>query len=89
MADVTVDVKVPTLRRGRNPDVEGAAVFRLQQILNTVGAGSLDEDGEFGAETERAVKVVQRNLNLDVDGIVGKRTWTELLKTYFRGSLPG
>ena len=88
MADVTVDVKVPTLRRGRNPDV-GQAVFRLQQILNTVGAGPLDEDGEFGSDTERAVKEVQRSLNLDVDGIVGKRTWTELLKTYFRGSLPG
>lgn len=87
MANVTVNV--PTLRKGPNEDAPGMAVFRLQQILNTVGAGSLDEDGEFGSATEKAVKVVQKKLNLAVDGIVGKDTWTALLKTYFFGSLPG
>ncbi len=89
MADVTVSLQVPTLRKGRNSDAR-AAVLRLQQILNALGAGSLDEDGEFGADTERAVKAAQRSLNLDADGIVGKRSWTEFLKLYFRGSsLPG
>jgi N-acetylmuramoyl-L-alanine amidase len=87
MPDVTV--RVPTLRKGPNADADGMSVFRLQQILVTVGAGSLEEDGEFGVETERAVKVVQKKLNLTVDGVVGKNTWAALLKTYFAGSLPG
>lgn len=89
MAEVSVSVRLPTLRKGANPDVEGMAVFRLQQILNTVGAGSLEEDGEFGTSTQKAVKVVQGKLDLTADGVVGKNTWTALLKTYFFGSLPG
>lgn len=35
-------------------------------------------DGEFGAETERAVKTWQRSHNLTADGIVGPQTWASM-----------
>jgi peptidoglycan hydrolase-like protein with peptidoglycan-binding domain len=37
-------------------------------------------DGVFGAETENAVKAVQRNYGLDADGVVGSATWDALLQ---------
>lgn len=38
-------------------------------------------DGKFGAETEAAVKKLQKQLGLKkVDGIIGQETWTELMK---------
>lgn len=42
------------------------------------GALSLNPDGVFGPNTERAVRDVQRAQGLRADGIVGERTWTAL-----------
>lgn len=36
-------------------------------------------DGEFGPETEKAVKTYQKNKKLIIDGIVGHETWRSLL----------
>lgn len=36
-------------------------------------------DGDFGANTERAVKEFQKDHGLDVDGIVGPATWSLIL----------
>lgn len=56
----------PTLRRGNG----GAWVQRLQDALAIVPA-----DGEFGPQTEAAVRRFQRDRGLVPDGIVGPRTW--------------
>jgi peptidoglycan hydrolase-like protein with peptidoglycan-binding domain len=54
----------PALLDGGNP------VARLQQALH------LPVDGEFGPETEAAVRRLQERHGLTVDGVVGPATWS-------------
>ena len=61
---------VPWLRRGS----EGDDVRQLQRFLNSQGA-RLEEDGDFGPKTERAVRAFQTRRDIDVDGIVGPQTY--------------
>lgn len=65
----------PTLQNGSS----GTDVLRLQRIL--VMNKLLDYtgiDGNFGAQTEAAVKAFQQSNGLTVDGIVGPLTWQAL-----------
>jgi len=65
---------------GRPPLAYGDAgrrVTRLQQLLNTYGAG-LFVDGEYGGLTASAVRRFQQANDLDVDGTVGPGTATAL-----------
>ena len=57
-----------TLRKGD----KGEEVKLLQSKLN------ITSDGIFGNDTESAVMSFQREHNLVVDGIVGKKTWAAL-----------
>jgi len=50
----------------------------LQARLNDKGA-SLTVDGDFGKKTDTAVRAFQADNGLEVDGIVGDRTWDVLL----------
>lgn len=52
----------------------GADVKALQQRLHKLGFKDLGIDGEFGAETEDAIKHFQLAHNLDPDGEAGKMT---------------
>lgn len=56
----------------------GRDVTELQERLNREGY-SLTVDGEFGKETQKAVRDYQKKKGLVVDGIVGKNTWESLL----------
>ncbi|NEP86048.1 MAG: peptidoglycan-binding protein [Okeania sp. SIO2C2] len=60
----------PTIGRGSSSD----DVERLQMILNEMGY-SLVVDGIFGSNTAAAVKGFQKDMSLEVDGIVGPLTW--------------
>jgi peptidoglycan hydrolase-like protein with peptidoglycan-binding domain len=51
---------------------DGNPVARLQQALH------LPVDGEFGPETEAAVRRLQERHGLTVDGVVGPSTWSEI-----------
>jgi peptidoglycan hydrolase-like protein with peptidoglycan-binding domain len=51
----------------------GICVTKLQQLLNTFGAG-LAVDGDFGPATTTAVKNFQTSKGLTADGIVGPAT---------------
>ena len=51
----------------------------LQLLLNYYGGCELDLDGDFGPRTYNAVKVYQKANNIEVDGVVGRETWTQLL----------
>ena len=69
-----VQVTLTQLSKGS----KGQEVKSLQTLLNAKGA-FLDVDGSFGKLTDGAVRAYQRSKGLDVDGIVGKQTWTSLL----------
>jgi hypothetical protein len=64
----------PTLRPGDSSE----DVRRLQEILNKLTYGPLEEDGRFGPKTEDAVKRFQKDNDLVEDGVVGENTWEAL-----------
>lgn len=72
----TVSIELNTLREGD----KGEQVKTLQRILNSLGHDCGTVDGIFGGNTKNAVKAFQTNHNLEADAIVGKDTWTKLLK---------
>lgn len=59
-----------TLRRGAKGEL-------VKQIQFTIG---ISDDGIFGSNTEAAVRVFQRNHALVPDGIVGPKTWSEIIR---------
>ena len=77
-SDNTINVFLPTLHKGDS----GNSVKILQAFLiayeYSIGISGID--GEFGFDTESAVKQFQKNSEIEVDGIVGRDTWAELLK---------
>lgn len=58
----------------------GNCVAVLQRRLNQLGFPCGAPDGVFGKKTTLAVKRFQSNRKLLVDGVVGKKTWSELQK---------
>ena len=72
------EVILPMLSKGS----KGDSVRALQILLIGYGysCGKWGADGDFGGDTEAAVKAYQKKNKLDVDGIVGSATWGALLK---------
>lgn len=73
-----IDVKFSTLRKGaKGVEVETLQTFLVAkgEVLPKYGA-----DGKFGFETLNAVKDFQKKHGLVADGIVGPKTWAELVK---------
>ena len=72
-----VDMTFPTIRKGGI----GNAVKALQLALVAYeyNIGKYGADGEFGSDTESAVKRFQKNSGIEVDGIVGRDTWSKLM----------
>lgn len=67
----------PMLQKGARGKYVVEAQDRLMQILaRSIPGGA---DGIFGSNTEMAVREVQAQFGLRVDGIIGKDTWTLLL----------
>ena len=65
------DQSHPVLKTGST----GLPVRRLQSRMSAVGYNIGGVDGRFGAKTEAAVRKLQQDANLGVDGIVGAQTW--------------
>ena len=65
------DQSHPVLKAGST----GLPVRRLQSRMSAVGFDTGGVDGRFGGQTETAVKKLQQNFNLSVDGVVGPQTW--------------
>jgi murein L,D-transpeptidase YcbB/YkuD len=85
-----VSLNLPVLRQGGGPR---AAASRLQAIFNDFAradddAPVFDETGIFGPKTDQAVREFQRDNGLQVDGIVGKNTWTALLNQWMTAEPP-
>ena len=66
-----------TLQKGST----GAQVKAMQTLLIGYGysCGLAGSDGDFGADTEKAVKRFQAAKKLTQDGICGPKTWAKLL----------
>jgi N-acetylmuramoyl-L-alanine amidase len=73
--------RLPVLSVGPvDPDTV-AYVEVMQMRLNATGTvPPLIVDGHFGAKSQEAVRMFQRSRFLAVDGVVGVRTWVELLR---------
>ncbi|MEM1392178.1 MAG: peptidoglycan-binding protein [Cyanobacteria bacterium P01_D01_bin.116] len=69
---------LPTLRRIFSWGDKGEDVKALQKALNYLGFNSGAVDGDFGDQTEAAVKAFQLRKDLLVDGEVGPITWKAL-----------
>ncbi|HVF13161.1 MAG TPA: peptidoglycan-binding protein [Acidimicrobiales bacterium] len=59
-------------------DDRGNSVTQLQQLLAAAGFDPGPIDGHFGPATDAAVRSLQAAKGLDVDGVVGGRTWAAL-----------
>ncbi len=78
---------VVPLKRGAQGDAVRAVQVMVRQIASHDGGlpnSELSVDGVFGRETQEAIKTAQACLNipeeqLEVDGIVGLRSWCILL----------
>ena len=71
----TISVNLPVLKNGSSDTY----VKTLQMLLNCNGYSSGTVDGDFGPNTEKAVKAFQKAKNLTQDGIVGQNTWVAIL----------
>lgn len=58
---------------------KGPAVTELQELMKSKGAFPHTVDGDFGSDTENAVKVYQRSQGLPDTGVVNAQTWASLL----------
>ena len=69
----------PTLRKGAT----GMFVQEAQNLLIRAGysCGNKGADGIFGKDTLAAVKLFQKDWGLDVDGVIGPKTWAMLEKS--------
>lgn len=74
-AEKSVTVSLPQLRNGS----QGPAVRSLQQLLTAKGYDTQGIDGDFGANTEKALEKYQAAKGLTADGICGIDSWTALL----------
>ena len=62
--------------------MEGEDVKELQAMLIQLGydLGKWGADGDFGDMTEMAVREFQKSNRLDIDGVVGKKTYAALIE---------
>jgi len=71
----TYPVELPLLQKG----CSGESVKALQILLTGLGCSTGGVDGQFGANTERALKQFQIAHKLGADGKCGPATWKALL----------
>lgn len=70
-------IVLPELRRGS----VGTAVESMQILLegNGYSCGRYGTDGDFGPDTEKALREYQQYRGLSADGVCGEKTWRRLL----------
>ena len=62
-----------------SPMMCGEDVKKIQFQLRKLGY-SIKIDGYFGSQTNRVVRMFQKDRDLEVDGIIGSITWAEIFK---------
>lgn len=80
------EITYSTIKRGSQGNLVKIAQEKMIQkgyLLTKFGA-----DSDFGDETEAAVKQLQRDAGLVVDGIIGPKTWAVLNSDFMRPNKP-
>ena len=72
-----VSISLPTVRKGDSGNA--VKILQLALVAYEYNIGTYGIDGDFGFDTESAVRKFQKNSGIEIDGIVGKDTWTKLL----------
>jgi len=75
IAAYIAELRRTVLRRGDR----GVHVTSLQRFLEDQSYPAGTADGVYGRKTEKAVRMLQADAGLTVDGIVGPNTWNALL----------
>jgi peptidoglycan hydrolase-like protein with peptidoglycan-binding domain len=70
----------PTLKRGSKGTDVRALQYMLRQFSDATQ--NLAADGDFGANTQKAVRFYQESRGVKVDGIVGPLTWAKLVNEF-------
>ena len=70
-------VEVSVLKKGAKGDQVKA--MQLLLIGNGCSCGSKGADGDFGSNTDKALRAYQKKVGLSVDGSCGPKTWAKLL----------
>lgn len=80
--NIEQQVTYPLLKKGS----KGNFVRIVQEKLIQKGyvLPKFGVDGDFGSETEEVVKQLQRDVHIEVDGIVGKNTWDALNSVFVK-----
>jgi len=65
------DKSEPLLKKGS----KGLPVRRLQKRMQLAGFAIPEVNGRFGPKTEAAVRTLQKQAGIQVDGVVGPQTW--------------
>jgi peptidoglycan hydrolase-like protein with peptidoglycan-binding domain len=78
----TCTLTLPELRQGNVDGKPMGAVWAMQTLLiaRHFACGADGADGDYGPATAQAVKNLQTDKGLTVDGIVGANTWANLIK---------
>ncbi len=76
-AQAPVEDSLPILRKGSQGEYVAAAQSLLKECGYPLSKWGID--GQYGAETEAAVKEFQAAIALKVDGIIGPKTWAALM----------
>ena len=53
---------------------------QAQAALKKIGFYKGDIDGKMGVQTKKAIKAFQKSKGLNLDGVVGVKTWEEIAK---------
>lgn len=75
-----------TIKKGSKGNLVRIAQEKL--IVKGYVLSKFGVDGDFGSETETAVKKLQRDAGIAVDGIIGKDTWAVLNSDFIKTSKP-
>ncbi|MGP8000491.1 MAG: peptidoglycan-binding domain-containing protein [Streptosporangiaceae bacterium] len=74
-----MNITLPQLKSGDQDKPHDRMVHRLQGLLTALG-NPVALDGNFGPDTEAAVKDQQRAFGLPVTGVVDDNTWIKLIE---------
>ncbi len=80
--NIEQQITYPLLKKGSKGNFVRIVQEKLLQkgyVLPKYGV-----DGDFGSETEEVVKQLQRDVHIEVDGIVGKNTWDALNSVFVK-----